>query len=80
MATSDNIIEMEPIGYVMCYELPYARHYKPGLYIFYPISKEHFFVFKEFFSENYVLMYDSRAVYNQERVVMAHDIETFKGQ
>ena len=28
-----------------------------GLYIFYPISKDHFFVFKEVFSENSVPMY-----------------------
>ena len=27
-----------------------------GLFIFYPISKDHFFVFKEVFSENSVLM------------------------
>ena len=27
-----------------------------GLYIFHPISKDHFFVFKEDFSENSVLM------------------------
>ena len=44
-----------------------------GLYIFYPISKDHFFVFKEFFSENSVLMYGlySRAASNQERLMMA---------
>ena len=38
-----------------------------GLYIFYPISQDHFFVFKEFFSENSVLMYGlySRAASNQ---------------
>ena len=44
-----------------------------GLYIFYPISKDHFFVFKEVFSENYVLMYGlySRAASNQERLMMA---------
>ena len=28
-----------------------------GFYIFYPIFKEHFFVFKEVFSESSVLMY-----------------------
>ena len=28
-----------------------------GLYIFYPIFEDHFFVFKEVFSENSVLMY-----------------------
>ena len=28
-----------------------------GLYIFYPIFEDHFFVFKEVFSENYVLIY-----------------------
>ena len=44
-----------------------------GLYIFYHISKNHFFVFKEVFSENFVLMYGlySRAAYNQERLMMA---------
>ena len=44
-----------------------------GLYIFYPISKDHFFVLKEVFSENSVLMYDlySRAASNQERLMMA---------
>ena len=44
-----------------------------GLYIFYPISKDHFFVFKEVFSENSVLMYGlySRAASNQERLMMA---------
>ena len=37
-----------------------------GLYIFYPISKDHFFVFKEVFPENSVLMYSlySRAAYD----------------
>ena len=37
-----------------------------GLYIFYPIFKDHFFVFKEVFSENSVLMYGlySRAACN----------------
>ena len=44
-----------------------------GLFIFYPISKDHFFVFKEVFSENSVLMYGlySRAACNQERLMMA---------
>ena len=28
-----------------------------GLYIFYPIFKDRFFVFKEVFSENFVLVY-----------------------
>ena len=39
------------------------------LYIFYPISKDHFFVFKE----NSVLMYGlySRTACNQERLMMA---------
>ena len=43
------------------------------LYIFYPIFKDHFFVFKEVFSENSVLMYGlySRAACNQERLMMA---------
>ena len=41
--------------------------------MFYPISKDHFFVFKEVFSENSVLMYGlySRAASNQERLMMA---------
>ena len=44
-----------------------------GLYIFYPISKDHFFVFKEVFSENSVLMHGlySRAACNQERLMIA---------
>ena len=44
-----------------------------GFYIFYPIFEDHFFAFKEVFSENYVLMYGqySRAVFNQERLMMA---------
>ena len=42
-----------------------------GLYIFYPISKDHFFVFKEVFSENSVFMYGlySRAAYDGARTV-----------
>ena len=42
-----------------------------GLYIFYPIFENHFFVFKDVLSENVVLMYDqySKAVSNQERVI-----------
>ena len=53
--------------------IPYARHYKPRLVYFYPIFKDHFFVFKEVFSENYVLMRGlySRAACNQERLMMA---------
>ena len=41
-----------------------------GLYIFYPISKDHFIVFKEVFPENSVLMYGlySRAASNEERL------------
>ena len=44
-----------------------------GLYIFYPVSKDHVFVFKEVFSEKYVLMYGSysRPASNQERLMMA---------
>ena len=44
-----------------------------GLYVFYPIFKDRFFVFKEVFSENSVLMYGlySRAACNQERLMMA---------
>ena len=40
--------------------------------IFYPISKGHFFVFKEVFSENSVLMYGlySRAAYDGARMAL----------
>ena len=42
------------------------------MYIFYPIFKDHFFVFKEVFSENSVLMYGlySRAAYDGARTVI----------
>ena len=42
-----------------------------GLYIYYPIFEDHFFVFKEVFSENSVLMYGlySRAAYDGARTV-----------
>ena len=42
------------------------------LYIFYSISKDHFFVYKEVFSENSVLMYGlySRAAYDGARTVV----------
>ena len=43
-----------------------------GLYIFYPNSEDHFFVFKEVFSENSVLMY-SRAAYDGARTVYTVD-------
>ena len=49
-------------------KIPYAR-----LYIFYPISKDHFFVFKEVFSENSVLMYD---LYSR----VARTVILFKGK
>ena len=54
-----------------------------GLYIFYRISKDHFFVFKKIFSENSVLMYGlySKAASNQERLMMApwqNLVEPFK--
>ena len=37
-----------------------------GLYIFYPLFEDHFFVFKEVFSENFVLVFGkySRAGYD----------------
>ena len=43
-----------------------------GLYIFYPIFKDHFFIFKEVFSENFVLMYGLylRAAYGGARTVI----------
>ena len=46
-----------------------------GLYIFYPIFKDHFFVLKEVFSENSALMYGlySRASSNQERLIVARE-------
>ena len=44
-----------------------------GFYIFYPIFKDHFFVFKEVFSENSVLMYD---LYSR----VAHTVILFKGK
>ena len=52
-----------------------------GLYIFYPISKDYFFIFKEVFSENFVLFYGSysreaydgaRTVVNDKRFVSAN--------
>ena len=41
------------------------------LYIFYPIFQDHFFVFKEVFSENFVLMFGlySRAAYDGAHTV-----------
>ena len=50
-----------------------------GLYIYYKILEDHFIVFTEFFSKSSVLMYGlySRAVYNQERVMMAR-VRTLK--
>ena len=49
--------------------IPYAHHYKPRLVYFYPIFENHFFVFKEAFSESSVLMYGwySRAGYDGAR-------------
>ena len=43
-----------------------------SLFTFYPILEEHFFVFKEFFSENFVFICGKypRVVSNQERVIM----------
>ena len=42
-----------------------------GLYIYYPISKDYLFVFKEVFLENSTLMYGlySRAAYDGARTV-----------
>ena len=48
-----------------------------GLYIFYSIFKDHFFVFKEVFSENSVRMHGlySRAAYDGTQMVyMLHEI------
>ena len=52
--------------------IPYMRHYKLWLVYFYPIFKDHIFVFKEVFSQNSVLMYGlySRAACNQERYII----------
>jgi hypothetical protein len=57
-------------------DIPYARHFKPWLVYFYPRFEDNFFVFKEIFSENSVLMYGwySRVVFNQERFMMVHGI------
>ena len=41
-----------------------------GLYISYPISKDDFFVFKEVFSENSVLMYKPYIRLIQEQLVI----------
>ena len=45
----------------------------PSLYIFYTIFEDHFFVFKEDFSENFLLVYGqySRAVCDQEGIMIA---------
>ena len=63
-----------------CISLPYARHYNPRLAYFYPIFEDHFFDFKEFYSENSVLMYGqySRAVCNQEQVIMARVLTVYQ--
>ena len=47
-----------------------------GLYTFYPILEDNFFAFKDVFSENCVFMYGyySRAVSNQEWVIIAHKL------
>ena len=48
--------------------ISYARHYKPRFVgIYYPIFEVHFFVLKEVFLKNSVLMFISI----QERVMMA---------
>ena len=67
-----------------CINLQYKSIYKyrtraiitRGLYIYYPMFEGQFFVFKGVFSENSVLMYGYylRAVYNQERVMMARTV------
>ena len=43
------------------------------VHFFYPVFEDHFFVFKDVFWKNSVLMYGlySRAVSNQEQVMMA---------
>ena len=47
-----------------------------GLYIFFPVFKDHFFVFKEVISENYVFMYGfySRAAYDGARTVSIYNL------
>ena len=59
--------------------LPYARHYKLRLVYFFPVSKDHFFVFKEVFSEYSVLMYGlySRAAYDGVRTVNKRQMFSF---
>ena len=52
--------------------IPYHLHYNLQFVKKFPLFEDHFFVFKEFFSENYVLVYGlfSRLVCNQEQVMM----------
>ena len=58
--------------HIMYYVLLCARHYKPQLVYFLPHFGRTFFVFKEFFSENFVFICGKypRVVSNQERVIM----------
>ena len=53
-----------------------------GLYIFYPIFKDHFFVFEEVFSENSVLIYGlySRAAYDGARTVSDLYLDHYQDQ
>ena len=55
-------------------------HATISLYIFYPIFKEHFFVFKEVFSESSVLMYGlySRVASNQVQLMIARTVFCFE--
>ena len=72
----DNILEL---GLAFQNSNPNPKCYRTraiisrGLYIFYSIFKYNFFVFKEVFSENSVLIHGlySRAASNQERLMMA---------
>ena len=63
----DNLRRIHVHSCIRREKLLYSFHYKPRLVYFFPISKDHFFVFKEVFSENSVLMYGlySRAASNQ---------------
>ena len=60
-------IHIEIHFFLILFSIPYARHYKPQLVFFYPISKDHLS------TVTFGLMYGlySRAASNQERPMMA---------
>ena len=75
--TSENlIINFEYSHFLLIFAFHWSYYHtrviiSQGLYIFYPIFKDHMFVFKEVFSENSILMYGlySRAAYDDARTV-----------